>query len=229
MPRPSPAMVVALLALFVALAGGATAARQVLITGSDVRNNSLTGADVRNNSLTGADIRNNAIRGVDVRNGSLQLRDLSPAARNSLRGAVAVAGQQGPQGGPGAPGPRGPKGDTGQAGPQGLAGDRGVVRFPQLATGPAAGAQGVKGNFSNFTVEPRTCRFLASATSASVPAGLNVPIITATALPEGIYFPVSGTTPNASSHTSSLFACNETDGALATGPFAFDVRVVPIS
>ncbi|MGH3022310.1 MAG: hypothetical protein ACRDNI_01520 [Gaiellaceae bacterium] len=46
---PSPAMVVALLALFVALGGSGTAA--VLITGKDIKNGSVRGADVRESSL----------------------------------------------------------------------------------------------------------------------------------------------------------------------------------
>jgi hypothetical protein len=53
--RPSPSMVVALIALFVTLGGTAWAA--VTITGRNVRNGSLTGADIRNNSLNGRQIR----------------------------------------------------------------------------------------------------------------------------------------------------------------------------
>ena len=54
--RPSPAMVVALLALFVALGGSSYAA--LTVTGRNVKNSSLTGRDVRNNSLTGRDVKN---------------------------------------------------------------------------------------------------------------------------------------------------------------------------
>ena len=42
-PMPSPAMAVAVLALFVALGGGAYAA--IVVTGKNVRNGSLTGVD----------------------------------------------------------------------------------------------------------------------------------------------------------------------------------------
>ena len=52
--RPSPAMVVALIALFVALGGSAYA---LVITGKQIRNGSITGADVKRNSLTGRDVR----------------------------------------------------------------------------------------------------------------------------------------------------------------------------
>jgi len=55
MRRPSPAMIVALLALFIALGGTATAAG-LLITGRQVKDESLTGRDIRNNTVKGADV-----------------------------------------------------------------------------------------------------------------------------------------------------------------------------
>src|SRR5262245_20168376 len=53
--RPSPAMAVALLALFVALGGSAMAARG-LITGAQIKDGSVTGADIADDSLRGADV-----------------------------------------------------------------------------------------------------------------------------------------------------------------------------
>jgi hypothetical protein len=58
--RPSPALAVAVLALFVALGGSAYA---LSITGGDVVNGSLTGADIRNRSLTQSDLRGRALKG----------------------------------------------------------------------------------------------------------------------------------------------------------------------
>jgi hypothetical protein len=58
--RPSPALVVAAIALFVALGGSAYA---LTITGADVRNGSLTGSDVKNRSLTQVDLRGRALKG----------------------------------------------------------------------------------------------------------------------------------------------------------------------
>ena len=52
--RPSPAMVVSLIALFIALGGSAYA---LTITGGSVKNGSLTGKDIRKDSLTGTQIR----------------------------------------------------------------------------------------------------------------------------------------------------------------------------
>src|SRR5919109_1900954 len=63
-PRPSPAMVVALLALFVALGGGAYAA--ATIASRHLVNNTVRTQDVRNNSLRGKDVRNRGLRGRDI-------------------------------------------------------------------------------------------------------------------------------------------------------------------
>src|SRR3954451_17378322 len=80
------ANVAATLAMFLALAGGATAA--VLITGKDVKDGSLTGADVKNHSLVRKDFKSGQL----------------PAG---ARGPQGVAGPIGPIG------PQGAKGDTG--------------------------------------------------------------------------------------------------------------------
>jgi hypothetical protein len=53
--RPSPSMMVAFVALFVAGAGTATAAR--LITGKQIKNSSITSTDVRNGSLLRKDFK----------------------------------------------------------------------------------------------------------------------------------------------------------------------------
>jgi hypothetical protein len=64
--RPSPALIVSALALFVALGGSAYA---LTITGANVRNNSLTGADIRN--VRGGDLRNYSTTGKDIKRDSL--------------------------------------------------------------------------------------------------------------------------------------------------------------
>ena len=56
--RPSPAMVVSLIALFVALGGSAYA---LTITGGQVKNGSLTGKDIRKNSLGGTQIKESRV------------------------------------------------------------------------------------------------------------------------------------------------------------------------
>jgi hypothetical protein len=88
--KPSPAMLVALLALFVALGG--TSYATLTVTGENVKNSSLTGKDVKNKSLTKKDFK------------------------GSVRGPTGPTGAQGLQGATGAPGPQGPQGPQGDPG-----------------------------------------------------------------------------------------------------------------
>ena len=78
-------MIVAVIALVVATAGGAIAGGAL-----------LTGANIRNNSLTGLDIKNGTVASVDVKNGTLGTVDLSAAAARSLRGQQGQQGLAGP-------------------------------------------------------------------------------------------------------------------------------------
>jgi hypothetical protein len=89
---PSPAMVVAAIALFVALTGTAVATTSALITGKQIKNSSITGADVKNKSLTPRDFR------------------------GSVRGPRGLRGLTGVTGATGATGPKGDKGDKGDPG-----------------------------------------------------------------------------------------------------------------
>jgi hypothetical protein len=56
---PSPAIVVAVIALAVALGGSAYAA--IVITGKNVRNGTLTGADIKGRSIEGTDIQKDRV------------------------------------------------------------------------------------------------------------------------------------------------------------------------
>jgi hypothetical protein len=84
---PSPALVVAALALLVALGG----------TGYAV-------VGVPKNSVGTAQLRSGAVTSAKVRNGSLRTLDLTAAARRALTGRSGPRGPQGPQGPQGAPG-----------------------------------------------------------------------------------------------------------------------------
>jgi len=90
--RPSPAMVVAVVALIVALGGGAWAA-------TNLPRNSVGTKQLRNNAVTKAKIRRNAIDSSRVRDRSLTARD--------FRAGSLPRGPQGPRGQRGAPGPAG--------------------------------------------------------------------------------------------------------------------------
>jgi hypothetical protein len=60
MRRPSPALVLSCIAVFLSAAGGAVAAGQ--INGKQIKDGSITGKDIKNDSLTGTDIKGN-VRG----------------------------------------------------------------------------------------------------------------------------------------------------------------------
>ena len=98
--RPSPALVIALLALFVALGGSSYAALKLPA-----------------GSVGTAQLRSNAVTTAKVKPGTLLVSDFRRAEQQRLRGPQ---GQQGPQGAQGTQGPQGPKGDKGDRGATGL-------------------------------------------------------------------------------------------------------------
>lgn len=106
MPKITSAHLLAVIALFVALSGGAYAA--ATITGSSVKNSSLTGADIKNSSVTSKDVKDNSLGSGDVKNGTLRARDFK---RGELK-----AGPAGPAGPQGATGPQGAQGVPGAPG-----------------------------------------------------------------------------------------------------------------
>jgi hypothetical protein len=106
--RPSPAMVVALIALFVALSSGAYAA-------ISVPHNSVGTPQLKNGAVTGAVLHSNAVTSSKVKDGSLLGTDFK--AGQLPAGAGGPVGPQGPKGDSGAQGAQGPTGSaTGAAG-----------------------------------------------------------------------------------------------------------------
>jgi len=106
MRLPSPAMVVALIALIVAMSGSAYAVTQL-------PRNSVGAVQLKTSAVTSAKLANNAVTSAKIKNGTIQVVDLSPRARTELRGAT------GAQGEPGARGATGAQGDQGATGPPG--------------------------------------------------------------------------------------------------------------
>jgi outer membrane protein assembly factor BamE (lipoprotein component of BamABCDE complex) len=82
--RPSPAMIVALLALFVALGGSSYAA--VKISARDIKSGAVGTRAIANNSVRSGDIRNATITGADVQDDSLSNADID---NSSLAAATA--------------------------------------------------------------------------------------------------------------------------------------------
>src|SRR3954451_2826181 len=93
----SYANVIATLALFIALGGGAYAA-------ATLPRNSVGTTQLRGNAVTAGKIRSSAIHSSDIANGTIRVNDLSNDARSALRGSQGFAGVPGPQG------PAGPSG-----------------------------------------------------------------------------------------------------------------------
>jgi hypothetical protein len=136
--RPSPAMVVAMVALFVALSGGAYATTQALITSGQIANRTIRLVDVHPSAI-------NALRGQRGPQGpeGVAGRD----GINGTNGAPGAPGAQGAQGAQGAPGTQGAPGAQGTPGAQGAQGEPGApgadggfdpskVVFPQSSPTP---------------------------------------------------------------------------------------------
>jgi hypothetical protein len=87
------------------LVGGGSATAAKLVTGKDVKNNSLTGSDIKNGSVAAGDLSKAAKKALGGKTGA--------------RGAAGPAGPQGPQGPAGAAGAQGPAGPQGPQGPAG--------------------------------------------------------------------------------------------------------------
>jgi hypothetical protein len=81
--RPSPAMVVAMIALFVSLSGVSYGVATGFIDSREIKNNTVRTIDLRNNDIRTRDLRNNEIRGLDIRSSTIQGRDV---ALNTLTG-----------------------------------------------------------------------------------------------------------------------------------------------
>jgi hypothetical protein len=88
---PSPAMVVALVALVMSLGGSAYA---LVVTGKQIRNNSVTAKDIRNRSLTGSDVRRDRLGGGSIKESSLGPVGTALVAHGGARFAVVNGGGQ---------------------------------------------------------------------------------------------------------------------------------------
>ena len=95
--RPSPAIVVACIALFVALGGVSYGFATGSIDSREIRNENVRSQDIRNNSIRTDDLRNNEVRGRDIRNSTVRGPDVAlntlggPDIRESALGVVPSA------------------------------------------------------------------------------------------------------------------------------------------
>jgi hypothetical protein len=125
--RPSAAMMVALVALFVALGGGAYAALRL-------PKNSVGAAQLKKGAVTGAKLRSAAVTAAKIKAHSLLAKDF--AAGQLPRGATGATGPAG------LTGPQGPKGNPGQTGPVGISG------YQVLVFGESVQPTDTSGNFT---------------------------------------------------------------------------------
>jgi hypothetical protein len=86
------ALVVALLALVASLGGGSYAAK--LLTGKDIKDNSVTGQDIKNNTVTSKNIKNRSVTGDDIKKSSIEgthVKDSSLTGSELKDGSVGSA------------------------------------------------------------------------------------------------------------------------------------------
>jgi hypothetical protein len=75
--RPSPALVISMVALFVSLSGVSYGVATGFIDSREIKNNEIRSIDIRNNEVRTRDLRNNEVRGIDIRNSTVQGRDIA--------------------------------------------------------------------------------------------------------------------------------------------------------
>jgi hypothetical protein len=150
--RPSPAMVVACLALLVALGGTSVAAVSQLARGSvgplQLRTGAVTTPKIRNAAVTAPKIRGNVITSFHVRNRSLTRADFRPGQLPA--------------------GPTGPQGPAGPAGPAGAAGPAGVIGAITVRTASVSVPGGVA---QNAAYETRRVTRLCEGNERAISAG----------------------------------------------------------
>lgn len=86
--RPSPAMAVALVALFVSLGGVSYGVATGTIGTREIRNNTIRSSDIRNGQVSSRDLRNNDVRGTDARNNSITGADLNESTLGKVPSAA---------------------------------------------------------------------------------------------------------------------------------------------
>jgi hypothetical protein len=74
--RPSPALVISLIALFVSFSGVSYGVATGFIDSRELKNNQVRSVDLRNNDVRTRDLRNNEVRGRDIRNSTVRSRDV---------------------------------------------------------------------------------------------------------------------------------------------------------
>ena len=86
--RPSPALVIACIALFVSLSGVSYGLATGIVDSRELRNNTIRTQDLRNNDIRAIDIRNSTIRSRDVALNTLTGSDIAEAKLRQVPSAA---------------------------------------------------------------------------------------------------------------------------------------------
>jgi hypothetical protein len=172
---PSPAMLVALLALF--LAGG--------------------GVGYAATTIGSNQIANNAVRSADIRDGTIGLKDLNAKVRAALRGA---SGARGATGARGLEGPAGATGPTGPAGATSVVVRTDSVSLSAATTGPATvqcnfgeratgGGGGIPGTGGRTLIQsgPVDASGTLPITAGTVPTGWRVEALNSAGIAQSLF------------------------------------------
>ena len=92
--RPSPAMVIALLALFIAMAGTGYAATQLpanSVGPKQLKKNAVERVKIKNNAVNAAKVLDNSLRGADIKESSLAKVPSATLADNATHAAASAA------------------------------------------------------------------------------------------------------------------------------------------
>ena len=97
MRRPSPALVIACVSLFVSLGGVSYGVATGFIDSREIKNSTIRTKDVRNNDLRGSDIRKDTVGGADVNEATLgRVPSAARADSAATAGDAATVGGLGP-------------------------------------------------------------------------------------------------------------------------------------
>jgi len=91
--RPSPALVVSIVALVMSTAGTATAAKLLISNSSQIKNGAVTGADLKDGTVTAKDVKAGAISGAQVKASSIGLDRLEGTARQAITESATAASE----------------------------------------------------------------------------------------------------------------------------------------
>lgn len=85
--RPTPALVISIIALVMAMGGSAVAAKVLITSSAQVKNGSLKGADLAKGTVGRTQLKDNAVDASKVANGSIGIDELSSPARTAIQNA----------------------------------------------------------------------------------------------------------------------------------------------